>query len=62
MIGCYIIEPDDKEILGIIISKERKNMFVVVAEHFLSDIIDDYGPHPASTDGSSWNQFKYVNS
>jgi hypothetical protein len=37
-------------------------MFVVVAEHFLSDIIDDYGPHPASTDGGSWNQVKYANS
>jgi putative transposase len=61
MIGCYIIEPDDKEILGISISKERKNMFVV-AEHFLSDVVDDYGSHPVSPDGGSWNQYKHVNS
>jgi hypothetical protein len=61
-IGCYIIEAEkNKEILGISISKERKNMFVV-AEHFLSDVVDDYGSHPVSTDGGSWNQFKHVNS
>jgi hypothetical protein len=49
MIGCYIIEAENKEILGISISKERKNMFVV-AEHFLSDVVVDYGPYPVSTD------------
>jgi hypothetical protein len=48
MMGCYIIEPENKEILGISISKERKNMFVV-AEHFLSDVVVDYGPYPVST-------------
>jgi putative transposase len=26
----------------------------VVAEHFLSDVVDDYGSHPVSTDGGSW--------
>ena len=45
------IEPKDKEILGISISKER-NMFV--AEHFLSDIVDEYGQYPVSTDGGTW--------
>ena len=37
------IEPKDKEILAINISKEQ-NMFV--AEHFLSDIVDEHGKHP----------------
>jgi putative transposase len=45
------IEPKDREILAISISKER-NMFV--AEHFLSDVVDEYGPHPVYTDGGSW--------
>ena len=45
------IEPKHKEILGINISKER-NMFV--AEHFLSNIVDEYGKHSISTDGGSW--------
>jgi len=39
MIGCYIIEHEDKEILGISISKEQKNMFV--AERFLSNVIKE---------------------
>jgi putative transposase len=33
------------------ISKER-NMFV--AERFLSDIVDEYGQYPVSTDGGTW--------
>ena len=45
------IEPKDKEILAINISKER-NMFV--AEHFLSNIVDEHGKHPISTDGGTW--------
>ncbi len=45
------IEPKDKEILAINISKER-NMFV--AEHFLSDIVKEYGRNPISTDGGTW--------
>ena len=45
------IEPKDKEILAINISKER-NMFV--AEHFLSDIMKEHGKHPISTDGGTW--------
>jgi putative transposase len=45
------IEPENKEIIGLRISKER-NMFV--AERFLSDIVDEYGSHPVSTDGGTW--------
>ncbi len=46
-----VIEPIDKEILSINISKER-NMFVV--ERFISNIIKEYGTHPVSTDGGTW--------
>ena len=45
------IESETKNILGISISKERN---MIVAEHFLSDIVDEYGPHPVSTDGGTW--------
>jgi putative transposase len=45
------IDPKDKEILSISISKER-NMFV--AERFLSNLIKDYGKHLVSTDGGTW--------
>ncbi len=45
------IEPKDKEIVGISISKEQ-NMFV--AERFISDVVEEYGKHPISTDGGSW--------
>jgi putative transposase len=40
------IEPHNKEILGITISKER-NMFI--AERFISGLIKIQGPHPVST-------------
>jgi putative transposase len=43
----------NKNILGISISKER-NIFVVVAERFLSNVIKEYGEHPVSTDGDTW--------
>ncbi len=46
-----VIEPENKEILRLSISKER-NMFV--AEHFLSHIVKEYGQHPVSTDGGTW--------
>lgn len=47
-----IIEPKDKQILSITISKER-NMFV--AENFLSKVVEKYGSHPVSTsDGGTW--------
>ena len=47
------IEPKDKEIIRISISKER-NMFV--AERFLSKIVEEYGKHPivSHSDGYSW--------
>ena len=42
------IEPENKQILALYVSKER-NMFV--AEHFLSYVVHNYGIHPVSTDG-----------
>ena len=45
------IEPENKHILALTISKERN---MIVAERFLSNIIRDYGNHPISTDGGSW--------
>ncbi len=45
------IEPANKEILSVSISKER-NMFV--AERFLSDLLEEHGEHPVSTDGGTW--------
>jgi putative transposase len=46
-----VIEPNDKEILAVDISKER-NMFV--AERFLSHVLDKYGKHQVSSDGGTW--------
>ncbi len=45
------IEPTNKEILSVSISKER-NMFV--AERFLSGLLEENGEHPVSTDGGTW--------
>ena len=45
------IEPANKEILSISISKER-NMFV--AERFLYRLLEKHGEHPVSTDGGTW--------
>ncbi len=45
-----VIEPNDKEILSVDITKER-NMFVT--ERFLSHVIEEYGKHPVSTDGGT---------
>ncbi len=44
------IDPEDKKIIRIRISKER-NMFI--AKHFLSDIVKEYGRYPISTDGGT---------
>ena len=44
------VEPKDKEIIAISISKER-NMFV--AERFLSNVVEKYGHYPVSTDGGT---------
>jgi putative transposase len=46
------IEPENKEIVGLRISKER-NMFVI-AERFLSDIVYKHGKYPISTNGGTW--------
>ena len=45
------IEPENKQILALTISKER-NMFV--AERHLSGLVKVYGKHPVSTDGGTW--------
>ena len=45
------IDPENKQILAVSVSKER-NMFV--AERFLSGLVKDYGNHPVSTDGGTW--------
>jgi putative transposase len=45
------VEPKNREILALSISKER-NMFV--AERFLLTVVKDYGRHPVSTDGGTW--------
>ena len=50
--GGLLLEPENKEILGISISKER-NMFVAI-ERFISDVVDEHGEHPVSTDGGTW--------
>jgi putative transposase len=47
-----MIEPENKEILGTSISKER-NMFVVI-ERFISDDVEEHGEHPVFTDGGTW--------
>ncbi len=45
------IEPKNKQILALSISKER-NMFV--AERFISKLMDTYGSNPVSTDVGTW--------
>ncbi len=45
------IEPENKEILRLSISKEL-NTFV--AERLLSNIVKEYGQHSVSTDGGTW--------
>ena len=45
------IEPENKQILALSISKER-NMFV--AERFIRGLVKMYGKHPISTDGGTW--------
>ncbi len=46
------IELENKEILGMSISKEQ-NIFVA-HERFISDVVEEYGEHPVSTDGGRW--------
>jgi putative transposase len=45
------IEPENRQILTLSISKER-NMFV--AERFLDGLIKVHGKHPVSIDGETW--------
>ncbi|MBA3286187.1 MAG: IS6 family transposase [Nitrosopumilus sp.] len=45
------IEPKNKQILALSISKER-NMFV--AERFIAGLASIHGKHPVSTDGGTW--------
>ncbi|MDR4490858.1 MAG: DDE-type integrase/transposase/recombinase [Candidatus Nitrosocosmicus sp.] len=45
------IEPENRQILALTISKERN---MLIAERFLSDIVRNYGKHLVSTDGGSW--------
>jgi putative transposase len=45
------IEPKDKEILSISLSKERN---MLLAERFLSNLLEEHGQHPVSTDGGTW--------
>ena len=45
------IEPKNKGILALSISKERN---MLVAERFLSGLVKEHGNHPVSTDGGTW--------
>ena len=45
------IEPKDKAILALTVSKER-NMFV--AERFVAGLVKTHGRHAVSTDGGTW--------
>ncbi|MDR4492406.1 MAG: DDE-type integrase/transposase/recombinase [Candidatus Nitrosocosmicus sp.] len=45
------IEPQNREILAVTVSRER-NMLIV--EKFLSGLVKDCGRHPLSTDGGTW--------
>ncbi len=45
------IEPKNKEILALSISKERN---MLVAERFISGLAQIHGKHPVSTDGGTW--------
>lgn len=44
------IEPENRQILAVTISKERN---ILIAEKFISDIVKVYGKHQVSTDGGS---------
>ena len=45
------IEPENKEILALNISKERN---ILVAEKFIAGLVKVHGKHPVSTDGGTW--------
>jgi putative transposase len=46
-----VIESESKRILGFSISKERN---ILIAERFVSKLVNIYGSHPVSTDGGTW--------
>ena len=45
------IEPIHSSVLGIYISEERN---MLVAEKFISSLVEKYGRHPVYTDGGTW--------
>ncbi len=45
------IEPEHRQILQIDMSLERN---MLIAERFISSLINKYGQHPVSTDGGAW--------
>jgi putative transposase len=45
------IEPKNKQILTVTISKERT---MLIAERFILSLINRYGNHQVSTDGGTW--------
>ena len=45
------IEPKNKQILALSISKERN---MLIAERFISGLVKGHGKHPVSTDGGTW--------
>ncbi len=45
------IEPENKHILAVTISKERT---ILIAERFILSLTNRYGNHPVSTDGGTW--------
>ena len=45
------IEPRDRQILALQISKERN---MLIAERFISGLVRIHGKHPVSTDGGTW--------
>ena len=46
-----VIEPNDKEILEVDISKNRN---ISITKRFLSGVVNKYGLHSASSDGGTW--------
>lgn len=45
------IEPENRQILAVTVSKERN---MLIAEKFISKIVKIHGKHPVSTDGGTW--------
>ena len=44
------IEPENRQILALSISKERN---MLVAERFIAGLVKEHGRHPVSTDGGT---------